>query len=490
VRHLLTVPLALALSTSVLLPQIPQQEYVQRRAALMRDMEDGALVAFGAREPVHDYETFTQASSFLYLTGIREPNAALVMVKRGSSVAGTIFVEPKDPAREVWSGIRLGVEQARTRTGLSARPTPELRPLLDSLGRAGTPLHVVGSFGTQGALTLDGQLLASLRQRWPRIEVEDVTSLVEQLRAHKSAAELTLLRRAIEITVAAQREAMGVLEPGMNEFELQALIEYTFRRNGADRPGFATIVGSGPNSTILHYNANDRFTAAGDVVVMDIGASYRGYTADVTRTIPVSGTFTPEQRAIYQIVRDAQAAAERQLRVGVPAQAMEDSAQAVMAAGLARLGLIESPDATYDCPGAQQTGCPQLRLFYLHGLGHGIGLDVHDPARYYYEPQRIQAGDAFTIEPGIYVRENLLEILPDTPRNRALMERIRPGVERYKNIGVRIEDDYFITERGAEWVSRAPREIDEVEALMRAPYAGPAARKADVVEDYRRMVEP
>ena len=140
----------------------------------------------------------------------------------------------------------------------------------------------------------------------------------------------------------------------MNEFEIQSLIEYTFRRNGADRPSFSTIVGSGPNSTTLHYNADDRFMNAGEVVVMDIGASYRGYAADVTRTVPINGTFTPDQRAIYQIVRDAQAAAERQAKLGAKAQLMSDSASAVLAAGLARLGLIESPTATYDCGAPQQ----------------------------------------------------------------------------------------------------------------------------------------
>ena len=487
--HRLSVFLALVPWTGILQAQIPQQEYAQRRSALVRGVSDGVIIAFGAHEPVHDYETFVQASPFLYLTGIREPGASLVMVKRGASMTGTIFVEPRDPAREVWSGARMGTEQARARTGLAARAANEFRPVLDSLARAGMPFYVVGSFGTEGALTPDGQTLVALRQRAPRLKIEDVTGRVDELRATKSAAELALLRRAIEITVQAQREAMGVLEPGMNEFELQAIIEYTFRRNGADRPGFATIVGSGPNSTTLHYNANDRFTNASDLVVMDVGASYRGYTADVTRTIPVTGTFTAEQREIYGIVRAAQAAAERQLRVGAPAGAMDDSSRAVLAAGLARLGLIEAPDAVYDCT-TSQGGCPQLELYYMHGLGHGIGLDVHDPSRYYYPPHRLEAGDAFTIEPGIYVRANVLEILPDTPRNRALIARIRPAVERYGSIGVRIEDDYFITDRGAEWVSKAPREVEEIEALMRAPYAGPAARRPHVVESYRQMTEP
>jgi Xaa-Pro aminopeptidase len=245
-------------------------------------------------------------------------------------------------------------------------------------------------------------------------------------------------------------------------------------------------VGSGPNATTLHYNANDRFMEAGDVVVMDIGAAYRGYSADVTRTVPVSGTFTPEQRAIYQIVRDAQAAAERQVRPGAPARAMADSARAVLATGLTRLGLIEAPDATYDCaPGRR---CPQLGLYYMHGLGHGIGLDVHDPDQY-YQTGILAPGSVFTIEPGLYVRANLLDILPATPANQALAAKLREVVRRYANVGVRIEDDYLVTERGMEWISRAPREIAEIEALMKAPYTGPVARDAERVEWYRATGE-
>ncbi len=283
---------------------------------------------------------------------------------------------------------------------------------------------------------------------------------------------------------------MRAIEPGMNEFEIQGLIEYTFRRNGADRPSFGTIVGSGPNSTTLHYNADDRFMNAGDVVVMDIGASYRGYAADVTRTVPVSGTFTADQRAIYQIVRDAQAAAERQAKLGAKASLMSDSASAVLAAGLARVGLIESPNATYDCGSAQQPQqCAQLELYYMHGLGHGIGLEVHDPDQFYFTGT-IATGSAFTIEPGIYVRENLLEILPKTAKNDALIAKLRPAVEKFKNIGVRIEDDYIGTEQGVEWISRAPREIAEVEAMMKETLAGGTKRDQTKVDWYKRTAGP
>ena len=472
-----------------------QQEFAARRASIVAGMPDGALVALGAHEPSHDYLSFYQSPSFYYLTGFKEPGAALVVVKQGGQVvSSTMFVQPRLPSREVWTGSRLGVEGIAKLTGMKGRNADELPKVLDSLAGAGVAMSVVGDLGEAGgenatslmtARTADAQVFDRLRSKYSSLKVTPFNQAIERARGKKSEAELRLIRQAADITVLAHREAMAALEPGMNEFELQALIEYTFRRNGADRPSFATIVGSGPNSTTLHYNANDRFIQANDVVVMDIGASYKGYAADVTRTIPASGKFSPQQRAVYEIVRAAQAAAERQAKVGASARLMDDSSRAVLAEGLARLGLIESPTATYDCAVGQTTQqCPQYRLYYMHGLGHGIGLEVHDPEQYYFTGT-IGVGSAFTLEPGIYVREHVLEEMPDSPRNRELAAKLRTAVNTYRNIGVRIEDDYVVTARGVEWISRAPREIDEVEAAMRGSYAGPARRDPSLVERYR-----
>jgi Xaa-Pro aminopeptidase len=486
--------LALAGAAGVAHAQISQAEYAQRRAALAARIQDGVLLALGAREPVQDYLSFFQNESFTYLTGCGEPNAALVMVKRGGQTSATLFVEARDPAAEVWTGKRFGPEGAKQATGIEARPVTALRPTLDSLLGDAKQLYVVGDVGSGFSgpssdarpLSVDDQLVRSILASHATVKLASANQFVMLLRGTKSPAELDLIRKAVTITVDAQREAMRAIEPGMNEFEIQGLIEYTFRRNGADRPSFSTIVGSGPNSTTLHYNADDRFMNAGEVVVMDIGASYRGYAADVTRTVPISGTFTAEQKAIYQIVRDAQSAAERQAKLGAKANLMSDSASATLAAGLARLGLIESANATYDCGNAQQPQqCSQLELYYMHGLGHGIGLEVHDPDQFYFTGT-IAAGSAFTIEPGIYVRENLLEILPKTSRNEALVMKLRPAVEKYRNIGIRIEDDYVVTAQGTEWISRAPREIAEVEAMMREALAGVAKRDSMKVDWYRR----
>ena len=469
------------------------QEFERRRMLFATRVPDGVIVALGGHEPAQDYLSFYQSPSFYYLTGVKEPDAALVMVKKGVQVSwAVIFVQPKLPSREVWTGTRLGVRGVTDLTSIRGRTVDELPGVLDSLARTGLPFHVVGEFGgpevAEGSAPVrsrDEQTMDALQKKYPTLKVAPVNELVEQLRGTKSPAELALIRQAVEITVRAQREAIAAVRDEINEFELQALIEYTFRRNGADRPSFATIVGSGPNSTTLHYNANDRFIGLNDLVVMDIGASYKGYAADVTRTVPASGKFSPTQRDVYTIVRDAQAAAERQAKVGAPSRLMNDSANVVIANGLARLRLIESPEATYDCSvGATPRQCPQYRLYYMHGLGHGIGLEVHDPEQYYYTA-KIGPGSAFTLEPGIYVRERVLEEMPDTPRNREIASRLRPMVTFYRNIGVRIEDDYIVTEKGVEWISRAPREIAEIEALMKAGSTGPAPRDRALVDRYK-----
>lgn len=472
--------------------QIPQSEYAARRAALARVLGNGIVVAIGSPEPEEDYIAFYQNSPFVYLTGFREPDADLVFEVKDGQIVGSqkLFVQPSDPAEEVWTGERVGVGGVQA-LGFEGRAQQTLLNVLDSLlTRDSTAtLHVVGNYNPRRAiLSPEDQQLSELMKRHPRATAQSVNARVNVLRRVKSSAELDLIRKAVAITVDAEREAMRYIAPGQNEYEAQALIEYTFRRNGADRPSFSSIVGSGPNSTTLHYNADDRFFDATDVIVMDIGASYRGYSADVTRTVPVSGKFSADQRAIYQTVRDVQAAGERQAKLNAPGRAMADSANAAMNAGLAKLGLIESPGATYDCDASASRQCSQSFLYYMHGLGHGIGLDVHDPgaAGAGFGGTTLVAGSAFTIEPGIYVRGNLLDIIPATPRNKTMIEHIRPAVERFRNIGVRIEDDYIMTDKGLEWISKAPREINEIEAMMAQPWTGPLPRDTTKIDWYRK----
>jgi Xaa-Pro aminopeptidase len=469
-------------------PPITAQEYAARRARLGAEMGDGVLLVLGASKPAADYLAFNQTTAFRYLTGLTEPDAALVLARRGGVVTSRLFVPAADRSREVWEGVRLGVEGARARTGLATDPAALLLPVRDSLLQQGGTLYTTAPLargeGPLATLTEEQQVARSLAVRHPGVRLASLDHDLRRLRADKSAAEIDRIRRAAYITALAQRAAMRMVQAGTNEFEVQGLIEYTFRRNGAERPSFATIVGSGPNSTALHYNADDRFIQAGEVVVMDIGASYGGYAADVTRTIPASGRFSRDQRAVYETVLAAQKAAEARARPGTTWHELNEVADSVIAEGLTRLGLIESPRATYRCGAAGL--CPQYRLFYMHGLGHGIGLEVHDPEASNYGP--LQLGSVFTIEPGIYVRAAVLDELRDTPGNDALAARLRPAVERLRDVGVRIEDDFLLTPDGLERLSAgAPREIDEVEALTRLPRTSAPARHPAIVEWFRAL---
>ena len=471
---------------------ISREEYARRRAQLAATMQNGVLVVLGSAEPELDYLPYAQNSPFRFLTGVTEAGAALVMVKSDGGVQEHLFVMPRNPAREVWEGARLGAEGAQARTGIPAQTNDRLIPTLESLLPRHRTLYTVTPLpadpGFPNTLSREQQIISGLVARHPGTQVVPVGEALQRLRATKSPAELDLIRRATLISVLAHREAMRTVQPGMNEFEIHALVEYFFRRNGAERPAYGSIVGSGPNSTTLHYRDADRFMQADEVLLMDVGASYRGYAADVTRTIPVNGRFSPDQRAIYEVVLAGQKAAEAQVRTGATWAELNQAAERELAQGLAQLGLIDSPTATYRCESPRfGNECPQYRLYYMHGLGHGVGLDVHDPdASYPVGGGAFGIGSAFTIEPGIYVRSDALDFLPDTPENRAMIQRLRPAVQRYRNIGVRIEDVYMITDRGVERVSEgAPREIAEIEALMRESGLGARKRRPEVVEWYR-----
>ncbi len=475
----------LGVGTGVASAQLPAAEFAARRAALLEAAEDGVILVPGSGEPMPDFLPFAQARHFLYLTGFLEPDAALVMVKRGGERTALLFVREKDPAQEVWTGARVGVAAARERYGVEGRDVETLDAVLDSLLRLAPVLQVAGRTGTSlPDLSRDDQLVAAIIGRHPSLMVKDVGPVVGRLRGRKSPAELERLRIAAEISAQGHLAVMRAVQPGMAEFELQALAEYTWRREGGDGPAYASIVGSGPNATTLHYNRNDRVAQDGEVIVMDMASFFDGYAADVTRTVPVSGRFSAPQRAIYEIVLAAQKAAERQVKVDAPWRALTDAASTVLADGLADLGLTEGAGATYDCGGAERARqCSQLSLYYMHGLGHGIGLDVHDPDQY-ATTGRIGVGSAFTLEPGLYVRANLLEIIPDTPRNRRLKARIAAAVAMYANIGVRIEDDFLVTDAGVLRASAGvPRELDEVERELARPRP---ARDASVVERYLR----
>lgn len=471
---------AVAPAVAPLSAQIPIAEYAQRRQGLAAELDSGVVVAYGAREPV-DHGRPHQHPSFRYLTGLLESDAVLVLAGRDGRFTSTLFVARPDPRRALYYGDRKTPGEVAAELGLEARFADELDGFVDSLVATGLPVYSVpdiqsAEFSRPDSLTAGRMFVRRLEARHPGLEVTEIGDRVRRLRARKSQAEIALLKKAADVSSRGHEAAMQTIRPGMGENEIQAVMEAEFRKLGADGPGYASIVGSGPNSTVLHYPAGERVARSGEVVLMDVAAAWEGYSADITRTVPVDATFTPAQRELYQVVLAAEKAGERQVRPGVPARVVSDSIYAVLREGLVRLGLIESVDASFDpppdlCPGswANDDGtCPQWYLYAYHGFSHGIGLDVHDPSQFSDLPEgTFRPGDVFTIEPGLYIRERVLEDLPDTPRNRVLVAHARPAVERLRNVGVRVEDDYLVTPDGVERITSVPREIDEIEALRK-----------------------
>ena len=471
--------LFLLASASPLAGQILIGEYAARRAALASRIGDGVVVAFGGREPVRHWPPFYQLPAFRYLTGFLESDAAFVLTTRGGNVVSTLFLARPDARTALYNGERVTAEAVSESLGLSARYADELPAFVDSLLASGLPLYSVADFqsnefSASDSLTAGRAFVRRVQARRPGLRAREINQLVDELRAKKSAAEVSLLTTAVEMSSRAHEAAMRAIRPGIRENEIQAVMEAEYRKLGADSPGYSSIVGSGPNSTVLHYPAGTREAVSGEVVLMDVSAYYDGYTADITRTVPVDPMFSPEQREVYEIVLAAQKAAEAEIRPGVSGRVPTEAANEVLWAGLERLGLIESADATFDpppglCPGSGGS-CPQWYLYVYHGFFHGIGLDVHDPTHFRdVAPYRYQPGDVFTIEPGIYVRERVFDGLPDTERNRRLIARTADAALKYRNIGVRIEDNYVLTPEGLVRLSDVPREIADIEALRTRP---------------------
>jgi Xaa-Pro aminopeptidase len=470
-----SVGLMLAATASVS-AQIPAREYVARRDALAARIDSGIVIAFGGRTLVNDFGTFFQLPPFQYLTNYNEPDGALVMVVRNKRASSALFISPLNARTAFYYGQRVAPAVSERLFGIPGKPFSILSATVDSLVATGLPVYTIGDFEDEDfaradSLTRGAVFIKGLVARHPGLITRDALPIVAELRAKKSTAEIELLRKAAEISSEGHRAAMLTPNP-THEYELRAALENAFTRLGAERPAYGSIVGTGINGTQLHYMKDTDPVRPGDLVVMDAAAEYRGYAADITRTIPVSGVFTEEQKRLYQLVRDGQAAAERNSKPGMKAQLASDSSVMVRALGLAALGLVESIDASFDPPwpvdcAKQVAQCKQSNLWMIHGITHGLGLAVHDPIQSSFGDRTFKVGDAFTIEPGIYISTRALDVLPDTPKNRAFIAKVRLAVLKYENSGVRIEDDYVITDKGLERISTAPREIAEIEALMR-----------------------
>jgi Xaa-Pro aminopeptidase len=427
---------------------ITPEEYRQRRAILISKMEPNSIAIFKARdESVRSGDVnylYHQESSFHYFTGCDEPRSYLLLCPDGVLVDSTttskevFFIRPKTRSA---AGESLGLEGAKTQLGFTI--TLQASDLLKLSRRvlAGKKIlyylpsipDVVYDPLMEKRSILSREVKAELQAAFPGLEIKNPYGLIAELRSVKSPAEIALIQKAIDATITAHIEAMKSCEPEMYEYELQAIIEYCFAKNGAEYQGFPSIVGSGPNSCILHYEANRRKMQSGEVVVMDIGAEVQGYSADVTRTIPVNGTFSQAQREIYEIVLKANEESIKEFKPGASPGVPSQKAYDVIAEGLMKLGIIKNKD--------------DARIYYMHGLSHHIGLDVHDPGPYGkpYAP-----GMILTDEPGIYIPEG------------------SPCDKRYWNIGVRIEDDVLITPEGNRVLSAgAPKAMKEIENLMK-----------------------
>jgi Xaa-Pro aminopeptidase len=421
----------------------PNSVYAERRAKLASQV-DAPIVLWGftGREEISQDYVFAQEENFYYLTGHNEEGAGLILLPsaQGNHAASAdaplngqrelLFLPPENPDKEKWNGVRMsssdpGIE---ARTGFSSvKPFPEMRAMVENLAKLYPTFYTILPYNKElGGYPHEKAVVDWLQLAAPQAKLKDVRGQIAAMRPIKSPGEIGFLKRAIDLSLDAQLEAMKMMRPGLYEYQVAAKMVEVHAMGGSEREGYAPIVGAGPNSTALHYDKLSRRIENGDLVVLDVGAQYSGYSADITRTIPASGRFTARQREIYEIVLGAQNAALAALKPGVhfSCRGKKD-------------GLMNIAYDYINSHGKDREGRP-LGQYFIHGLGHDIGLNVHDPGDYC---SALQPGMVVTVEPGIYIPE--------------------------ENLGVRIEDDVLITDSGYKLLSeRLPREPDEIERIM------------------------
>jgi Xaa-Pro aminopeptidase len=429
----------------------PNIIYAERRAQLAAQADAPIILwGFTGREEVSQANVFAQEENFYYLTGHNEEGAGLIIFPapkhdNGSPAAAgssptthnddssapreILFLPTKDPAKEKWNGLRLSPTDAdiTARTGFTAvKPFAEMRAEVEKLAKNFPTVYTILPYEKElGGYPHEKQVVDWLQVTAPQVKVKDIRLNIYALRQIKSPGEIVFLQKAIELSLDAQLEAMKMMRPGLYEYQIAAKMVEVHAMGGSEAEGYAPIVGAGPNSVVLHYDKLSRKIEDGDIVVLDVGAQYSGYSADITRTLPANGKFTARQREIYDIVLGAQNAAMATLKPGVD---------------LCKKGGHSAYKVSYDyidSHGKDLHG-KSLGQYYIHGLGHDIGLDVHDPGEY-CEP--LKPGMVITMEPGIYIPE--------------------------ENLGVRIEDDILITPNGHKLLSeRLPRDPDQIEKIM------------------------
>ena len=473
-------------------------ELASRRARVGQAIGDkGILMLFSTEPRVYandvDYE-YRQENNLYYLTNLKQKGASLVLTPGNAVLPAILFLPRRDARAETWTGHMYSPEEASQISGIkeiweagefepfmralrnrqSYRPKPE-KILMSSASASSESTATPNSLGFDklfaAALDNNGEIYLLVpgagdspeyRQEqhfaseWSKsasgYSIKNATPIFAEMRLRKSALELALLQHAIDITTEAHERAWVAAADAKWEYEVDAQVAYTFKLRNADHWGYPSIVGCGPNATTLHYEESQGQVKPGELLLMDVGAEYDHYSADVTRTFPVNGKFSQAQAEIYQIVYEAQEAAALASRPGARISDVHRASQEVIKEGLFKLGLITDKKSE------------QYRTWFMHGTSHWLGMNVHDVGNY---ASKLEPGMVFTNEPGIYIRPDALENLPKTAENEKFIAAIRPAYEKYKGIGVRIEDDLVITPNGVKWMTEAlPRKMSEIEDFI------------------------
>ena len=474
-----------------------QAPFIERRRRFAEALGEGLAIIPAAQEIPRNADThyeFRQDSDFFFLTGFDEPDAVAVFNPAHAKERYVLFVRPRDREMEIWNGRRAGVEGAIAEYGADAAYTVDqldqkLREyVLDRPALA----YRLGNAAFDARITrlMEHARAVRARLRPAPVRIEDPTAILNELRLRRSPEELARQRRACQITRDAHLEAMRFAKPGRYEYEVQAALEYVFRAGGAPRNGYPSIVASGPNACILHYNENRRRMEDGDLLLIDAACEWGYFSADITRTFPVNGRFTAPQRAIYEVVLRAQTAAIEAITPGVRYEVIHETAKRVLTEGLVELKLV--PRGVAD-----SLAMHHYREFYMHGTGHWLGMDVHDVGD--YKPagrsRVLEAGMVFTVEPGLYIDPtrasvtfHLLEYSEDEradrrmrlglaaakkieDEERAKAEKVEhPIPPQFRGIGVRIEDDIVVTATGHDVLTAGtPKTVDDVERACAEP---------------------
>jgi Xaa-Pro aminopeptidase len=424
----------------------PQLEEFMRRM----DQKSVAIIP-SAREATRSNDTqyrFRQDSDFYYLTGFEEPES-IAVIAPGNEPKYTLFVRPRDRDQEIWVGRRAGLEGAKSEFGAEesfaiAEFEEKLEEILDGAQNLYYRLGVNPELDASIIKKIAQMRAINRKPIHPPRTIVDPATIVHEMRVFKSPEEIELMQRAADIAAEAHVEAMKSVKPGMKEYEVEALIEQIFRRHGSG-PSYTSIVGAGENATVLHYINNDGELHDGELLLVDAGAEYKGYASDITRTFPINGRYSKAQREIYDLVLQTQMSCVEMVRPGVTHDELKAHSVELLTEGMASLGLLKGDPKDLIKE-------EKYKQFYMHGLGHLLGIDVHDVGTYYYdkESRKLEPGMVMTVEPGIYVAPGTKDI-----------------PEQYLGIGVRIEDDVLCTADGPRVLTtKVPKQADEIEALM------------------------